>query len=614
MPHSGGVAAHTASLELTPVGGRISIVAAFAPTVRNPTTTTDLAGLSEELDKLAFGEAHAARGPPQGGLLEGLAFKRVSERRENETRNKCQGGPKTESVCSGGDHCLFRVHQQQIVGGQQALRLSVWRASNNTGPSTALSKAQGGPDDAAAITADARGLSTGSQNGSNPPQHSACNFYFRLPCELPSLRLLGASLNTGRKPSAIEANEAMRNERQYEIRLSLHCAIRPGSLSEALQDREDRSELRSVRGAIPRGHRLSSSFCTLDGGARCRDRLYLSPSDTKNVLTGPWGSYSEGKCRRRAAITCASCGNLLGSGKEWRGTSATVQSPAKAADSARELSADKETASSDTPGCCVDKRESASVDEGKNAEEQLPASQASSEQIVGPSLGLRTEVSLLKRRINLHSYSSGTWGVCNLLERHSDLAAFTEELCTYSRAASALRFLVLPFEPPRGAECPWEVGRQAAPLNISKFASSNIPEQKSEGNLRASAEAWVFLPNGSAAALDLRILLRECFVALSGTRDAGSQGRMAMKVLLREVWEGRTTALAEKPGNSSNRGSNRTHLARVGLRLFSELLRLQRDALRRIPEKSAFDLQEETRSSVGSEWGEDAVVVFLPML
>ncbi|KAL8272282.1 hypothetical protein Esti_003799 [Eimeria stiedai] len=653
MPHFSEVTARTASLELTPVGGRIYIVAAFASTIRNPATATDVGGLSEELDKLGFGEAHAVRGPPKGSPTRHPGLKRVSESQENGTRIKCQEGPQTGAVPSGGDRWLFRVQQQQIMGGQHVLRLSVWRVSDTRGPPTLIGKAQGGSGDAAAPIADEGGPSKQSQNGWRPHRYSACNFYFRLPRELPSLRLLGASFSTGREASAAEVSEAVGSERQHEIRLSLHCALRPGSLSEALQDREDRS-LRSLT-----AFRLTckgcgecvaqwseATICLLpsalwteaQGAAACEecacappftrdlhakpgrvcagtDRLYLSPSDTKNVLIGPWGSYSEGKCRRRAAITCASCGNLLGSGKEWRDTSVVARFPGEGADLApHELLADKETANSCTPGCCAERRESTSVHEGKKAEKQLPASPVSSEQTVEPSQGIRTEMSLLKRRIDLHSCASGSGGVRNLLERHSDLAAFTEELCTYSRAGSALRFLVLPFVPPRGAECPWEVGRQAAPVNICRPASSRIPEQQLGRNTGASAEAWVSVSKGSAAALDLRILLRECFVALSGTRDAGSQGRMAMKVLLREVRGEQTTMQNEKTEISLNRGPSRTHLARVGQRLFSELLRLRREAPRRGPEKNVFNFQEKPGDSGGSDCGEDAAVVFLPML
>ncbi|KAL8446631.1 hypothetical protein Emag_004691 [Eimeria magna] len=632
MPDSSGVTAQAASLELTPVGGRISIVAAFASSIRDLPTATDVGGLSEELDKLGFGEAHAAREPPDGGPIKDPGFMRVSESQGDGTHSKCQEGPETVAVPNGGDQWLFRVQQQQIMGGQHALRLSVWRASESSGSSTATGEAKGAPGDAAAITADKEPPSKGSQNGWRPQHQSACNFYFRLPCELPSLRLLGASLTIGREPWATEASEAMGNERRHEIRLSLHCTLRPGSLWEALQDREDRS-MRSLtafrltcKGCGESLAQLSNAtVCLLpsalwteaQGAAACEecasappftrdfhakpgrvcagaDRLYLSASDTKNVLTGPWGSHSEGQSGRRVATI--------------------NQSPAESADSANKLLTDGKTAKSDTLGCSADRREDVPLDEGEKADKQPPASTLPSEQSVKPSFGVQTELSLLKRRVDLRACASGGPDVPNLLDRHSDLTAFTEELCTYSRAASALRFLVLPFMPPRGAERPWEVGRQAAPANIGRPASSSIREQRPEGDSKASAGAWVSLSRGSAAALDLRILLRECFVALSGTRDAGTQGRMAMKVLLREVRGEQETVQNEKGEDSSTRGFNRTHLARVGLRLFSELLQLRREAHRRSRERSVFLPQEKLGNFVGNDCGADAAVVFLPML
>lgn len=141
------------------------------------------------------------------------------------------------------------------------------------------------------------------------------------------------------------------------------------------------------------------------------------------------------------------------------------------------------------------------------------------------------EVSFLKRRLSLQPLVSGRWG-CNLLERHSDLSAFTEELCSYSRGAAALCFLVLPFSPPRAEECPWEIGRQAPPRGSSQYDSQPSSLQSlegAEGVSVAPADDWVTLENG-VSALEMRILLRECFVATSGSRDAGVQGHMAMKV------------------------------------------------------------------------------------
>ncbi|KAL8447089.1 hypothetical protein Emed_004613 [Eimeria media] len=164
-------------------------------------------------------------GPPEGGPMKYPGCMQVSESQGEVTNIKCQEGCETVAVPDGGDQWLFRIQQQQIVGGQQALRLSVWRASETTKPSTA---------------AEGASLKR-NQNGSGPQQQSACNFYFRLPCELPSLKLLGASLTMGGEPRANEVSEAKGKERSHEIRLSLHCTLRPGSLSEALQDKEDRS-------------------------------------------------------------------------------------------------------------------------------------------------------------------------------------------------------------------------------------------------------------------------------------------------------------------------------------------------------------------------------------
>lgn len=183
------------------------------------------------------------------------------------------------------------------------------------------------------------------------------------------------------------------------------------------------------------------------------------------------------------------------------------------------------------------------------------------------------EVSLLKRRISLHPLVSGTWG-CNVLTRYSDLAAFTEELCNYSRGAAALRFLVVPFVPPGGAESPWEIGGQAPPSLKSRIQLESPSPRSPTKEPQAPAEAWV----KATAALELRILLRECFVAASGTRDAGSQGRMAMKVLLREAAKLESTRHGYQRRQILRGDGSRLHLARVDQRIFEEVLRLMRVA------------------------------------
>lgn len=190
-------------------------------------------------------------------------------------------------------------------------------------------------------------------------------------------------------------------------------------------------------------------------------------------------------------VSCASCGAVLGSEKQRARASGRPQPCSNASDRGE---------SSHSAECC-------STDGAVGARE------------------LWREVSMLKRRVALRPFVSGKWGP-NLLTRHSDLSAFTEELCSYSRSAAALRFLVLPFVPPRGVESPWEIGSQAPPDYSPEESaeSSTLP-----GSPRAPAGAWVAVKKG-APSLELRILLRECFVAAGGTRDAGGHGHMAMKV------------------------------------------------------------------------------------
>lgn len=235
----------TASLELIPVGGRLSIVALLPPSLATP-TETDVGGLTEEFDKLGLGRAHTASAAPQRTPLRGLSTRQQADRREG------QGGERDEEAKApaAGGEWSFRLHQQSLQDGQQ-VRLSIWRApqtsraSDFPNPPSGVSLREEPPAEAALSDDVTKCSSSEDAEAPTRQQQSACNFYFRMPCALPALTVLGASYAATRRAtlsSVITADE----EQQHAVpgnmvRLSLQCSLRPSSLSEALQRKEDRS-------------------------------------------------------------------------------------------------------------------------------------------------------------------------------------------------------------------------------------------------------------------------------------------------------------------------------------------------------------------------------------
>lgn len=601
-----------ASLELTPVGGRLSIIALIAPNAPSQ-KVEDVGDLTEELDKLGFGEARAAGTIVRQGCLTTLTTRQGADGREKGLR-----GNEGEHIEAADERqWLFRVEQHQIADGQQALRLSMWH-----GPQT-------------------EGFSKGCRGAPNRQPQSAHNFYFRLPCTLPSLKLLGASYTSSQTAAAPTA--ANGHQQQVPllngIRLSLQCSLRPGSLSEALKDAEERAlrapstfRLTCRRCGECISHLSDTQVLLLPSaiwtdardvvaceecapapvfgsdfhprpGRVCAgpEKIFLSSSDTRNLLRGPWRPWNDRTSHLQAAVSCTSCGRVLGSERHGTDVSGVLRTHAAARGASHGYPATKDATADYTRECSVE--QVTGLTEDHQASAHPTANLRQSEGSVGG------EVSLLKRRVALHPFVAGAWG-SNLLTRHSDLAAFTEELRSYSRAAAALRFIVLPFFPPSGVESPWEIGRQAPPSCEPRREPESSPSQNSAGDPEARTEAWV----KATRALELRILLRECFVATSGTRDAGSQGHMAMKVLLREVAKTESGKEKHRTPQLCSVDAGRMHLARVDLHLFEELLRLLRVAAAGSRNDDFGSSQRAAPPPGVSGFGDGSAVAFLPTL
>ncbi|KAL8438700.1 hypothetical protein Efla_005238 [Eimeria flavescens] len=629
MPHPAASEPPKASLELTPVGGRLSLTAVLSERERSE-EAFKFKGLTEELDKLSFSAAH-----PAG--VDAAAQPATAPR----------------------DQWSFRVKQQVLVDGQHALRLSIWRASSfsSVGVTCLAQNAEKRGTDSS-LHADARQQVKTEKNALKPKPDFVCNFYFRLPFALPSLRLLGASQTVKQQTAGEKAagrDEDGPQRRVTEIRVSLQCSVRPGSLSEALQEIEER-RLRALSAFRVTCKRCGECLARL-GKARllllpsavwreahdalaceecsstpliagelyakpnrvcvAAESIHLAPSDTSGLLKGPWIASAERvfACSCLCAVSCGSCGLSLGRERESKPYSLCASpSSSSGAASLQQASADTGTKDAGSRARCLEEQEAATGRAEGQQEPLLSAGQLPAEASKGPSTVLR-EVVLLKRRVQLQPLEAEARGV-NLVARHSDLAAFTEELSRYSRAAAALRFLVLPFAPPRGAESPWEIGWQAPPACSGSSSTRSFSLPNYERNSDVPAQAWVALDKNSAA-LELRILLREFFVAMSGTREAGPQGHLAMKVLLREVY-GQEDASPRKLVGAfpSVKERRRVHMARLSWSLFSELLRLRREAEdeSRGGQMLSSPTADEQPSDPGSTSWKKATVVLLPTL
>lgn len=258
-PHSSG--APTASLELTPVGGRLSVVVHIPPDTSG-TNSAEVCNLSEELDKLSFGQAHATQGANGSALSRADAACRAGATELNEkSESECNQRSAATSVTTRAQ-VLFRVEQQRMVDGQPVLRVSVWREPPKKIPLD--SGLQGFPASAEAADEDACESSKTHKGALEAQPPSAWNFYFRLPCALTGLRLLGATFASRHTTAPTEEGDASAYDSQQQetswtqIRLSLQCSLRPGSLAEAVQYREERS-LRKLS-----SFRLTCKWVSLD--------------------------------------------------------------------------------------------------------------------------------------------------------------------------------------------------------------------------------------------------------------------------------------------------------------------------------------------------------------
>ncbi|XP_026190346.1 uncharacterized protein LOC34623817 [Cyclospora cayetanensis] len=603
----------SALLELTPVGGRLSIVASLG--LPPPPAISGATDLVEELDKLGLGCAHRAEYKRQSPEREPWVGSQVGQPAGNVLPRTTDGLAEGSTLGSNSEWS-FRLSQQQMLDGQQALRLSVWCGlSNGAGgparPSSGPIQSTGalpGAVDATSSKETAGGEERCVASEEQAP--SVYNFYFRLPCSLPSLKLLGASclpLQGDARTRQVAQNTSKGEQHQVTaLRLSMQCDVRPASLAESIQEKEDRI-LRALH-----AFRLSWSSCACGVRRVCvgPDKIFIASCDVKGLLRGPKGPCSERNFASKSAGTLSF--QFLGAATSFRGSASFDSQSADEALSSHARIPATEDGIDSAAACCGLRSLPASGGRDKRQE----------------AFG---QVCVLKRRISLHPGDSGasTDGP-NLFFRHSDLSAFAEDLCSYSREAAALRFLVLPFTPPKGAERPWEIGRQAPPARSHTLRASGDAICNHNGPQLVSAVPWVSCGRETTS-LELRILLRECFVAAGGTREGGSPGFLAMKVILRVLNEARYPEEIQEQqrkreekyceekqvgplcgGSPTGYMPVRMHLARVSVQLFEEVLRLARGSM--VGENFPGVAKALTLNSLGlSSFKDESKVAFLPL-
>ncbi|OEH80527.1 hypothetical protein cyc_07977 [Cyclospora cayetanensis] len=665
----------SALLELTPVGGRLSIVASLG--LPPPPAISGATDLVEELDKLGLGCAHRAEYKRQSPEREPWVGSQVGQPAGNVLPRTTDGLAEGSTLGSNSEWS-FRLSQQQMLDGQQALRLSVWCGlSNGAGgparPSSGPIQSTGalpGAVDATSSKETAGGEERCVASEEQAP--SVYNFYFRLPCSLPSLKLLGASclpLQGDARTRQVAQNTSKGEQHQVTaLRLSMQCDVRPASLAESIQEKEDRI-LRALHAFRLSCRRCGEDFANLreaqllllpsaiwtearevvvrlhvrspthyvpvlmtpqanfvDLGRVCvgPDKIFIASCDVKGLLRGPKGPCSERNFASKSAVSCGSCGAVLGVEKQRaQGRLLPQATSFRGSASFDSQSADEALSSHARIPATEDGIDSAAACCGLRS---LPASGGRDKR--QEAFG---QVCVLKRRISLHPGDSGasTDGP-NLFFRHSDLSAFAEDLCSYSREAAALRFLVLPFTPPKGAERPWEIGRQAPPARSHTLRASGDAICNHNGPQLVSAVPWVSCGRETTS-LELRILLRECFVAAGGTREGGSPGFLAMKVILRVLNEARYPEEIQEQqrkreekyceekqvgplcgGSPTGYMPVRMHLARVSVQLFEEVLRLARGSM--VGENFPGVAKALTLNSLGlSSFKDESKVAFLPL-
>lgn len=234
-PASSAAGAADATLELTAVGGHLAVTVLLPAAAAN--ITTDVGQLVEALDSLGLNSSSSL----EGYDVEGTVGRGKGSSQTPTAPATGHALASTTAAAAQRHELAYRLHHQQQICGEHALRLSLWRVQRQQLPqqlreghhmqrqqpcereeSVEVKEEETKPrvqqqqqqsqqlPTVPVAEAETRNASVGCSSISPSPHfHFLFNIYFLLPCALPTLRLLAATYgpaNTHRKrPAAVAA-------------------------------------------------------------------------------------------------------------------------------------------------------------------------------------------------------------------------------------------------------------------------------------------------------------------------------------------------------------------------------------------------------------------------